>query len=86
MNIGLGVALVVVGGMLGSLVVFAAWGRPSRFVSLAALAGCGMLAGAGALLVQDRASPAEWAVTLVVLGALTPLHAMVVFGRPGTAR
>jgi hypothetical protein len=42
------------------------------------------MVGAGALLVQDGVSGAEWALTLAVLAALGPLHGRLVFGRPGT--
>jgi hypothetical protein len=35
--------------------------------------------------VQDRVSTAEWTLTTVVLGTLTPLHARLVLGRPRPA-
>ena len=80
---GPGIALVVLGSLLGLLVVFGAWRRLPPAAALALMAGCGGLVGSGALLVQDGASGLEWALTLGVLGALTPLHAWLVFGRPG---
>jgi hypothetical protein len=86
MNTGLGIVLIAAGSLLGLLVVFAMWDRWSAAVSQGLLVGCGVLAGAGALLVQGGASTAEWAATLVALGVLTPLHARVVFGRPEAAR
>jgi hypothetical protein len=67
--------------LLSILILFGLWRRLPRSVSLVLLAGCGALVGAGALLVQDRASGAEWAFTLLALAALTPLHASLVFGR-----
>ena len=85
MNVGLGVGLITAGTLLGLLVVFGAWDRlPSR-VSLPLLAACGVAVGSGALLVQDEVSGAEWALTLVALGVLTPLHARLVFGPPRPA-
>jgi hypothetical protein len=65
------------------LVASVGWRRLPPALAFAILAGCGALAGAGALLVQDRASGAEWALTLLVLGVLTPIHARLVFGKPG---
>jgi hypothetical protein len=82
-KVGLGVGLIAAGSLLGLLVVFAAWGRVAAAASLAALVGCGALVGAGALLVQDAASGVEWALTLVALSVLTPVHARLVFGPPG---
>jgi len=42
-----------------------------------------MAIGAGGLLVQEGVGPGDWALTLLVLGALNPLHGRLVFGRPG---
>jgi hypothetical protein len=75
--------LIVAGGLVSVLVLVGLWRRVSEPVALGLLAACGALVGAGALLVQDPVSGAEWAVTLVVLGFLTPVHARLVFGRPG---
>ena len=80
---GAGIALVVSGSLLGVLIVFGAWRRLPPVVAFALLAGCGALMGTGALLVQEGASWFEWALTLGVLGVLTPVHARLVFGRPG---
>jgi hypothetical protein len=62
--------------------VFAFWRRVPFALSLVVLGVCAAAVGAGALLVQDEANAAEWALTLVALGVLTPLHARLVFGRP----
>jgi hypothetical protein len=51
--------------------------------ALALTAACGTAIGAGGLLVQEDVGPASWAVALVVLGVLTPVHARLVFGEPG---
>jgi hypothetical protein len=82
--VGWGIACIVAGALLSALVVVALWRdvRPPVAFGLAVM--CGLLVGVGALLVQDDVSWAEWAVTLVALGALAPLHARLVFGRPGT--
>lgn len=80
---GAGVALIVAGSLVGLLVVFGGWRRLPAPPALALLAGCGVLVGSGALLVQDGASALEWAITLTTLGVLTPVHARLVFGRPG---
>jgi hypothetical protein len=81
--VGWGIALIVGGALLSLLVAFGLWrvvAAPVAFVSAVA---CGGIVGAGALLVQDGVSGAEWAVTLAALGSLAPLHAWLVFGRPG---
>jgi hypothetical protein len=85
-NAGLGAGLIVSGSMLGLLVVFGAWRRLPAALAFGTLVGCGAMVGAGALLVQEDASGADWAVTLVALGVLTPVHARLVFGLPGTRR
>jgi hypothetical protein len=84
--VGPGVALIVGGSLIALGCVFLAWRRLPPAVSLAILAVCGEAVGAGALLVQDRASDAEWAITLVAFGALVPLHARLVFSRPNRPR
>ena len=78
-----GVALIVGGGVLGLFTVFVLWRRLPLPVAFVLLAASGAAIGAGALLVQDRAGPGDWALTLFVLGVLTPLHGRLVFGRPG---
>lgn len=86
MNVGLGVAAIVAGSLLALLISLGAWHRLARAIAFGLLAACGLLVGAGALLVQDRASGVEWAITLVALGVTAPVHARVVFGVPGARR
>jgi hypothetical protein len=83
MNAGAGIALIVAGSLLGLFTLFGVWRRLPAPVSLVLLAASGAVIGAGALLVQEGAGPGDWALTLVVLGSLTPLHGRLVFGRPG---
>lgn len=83
MNAGGGVALLVGGSVLGLFTLFFLWRRLSLPAAFVLLAASGAAIGAGALLVQDGAGPGDWALTLFVLGVLTPLHGRLVFGRPG---
>jgi hypothetical protein len=83
--VGLGIALLVAGALLTMLVYLVLWGRVRPAVAFASIIACGLVLGAGALLVQDGVSGIEWAVTLVVLSALGPLHGRLVFGHPGRA-
>ncbi len=80
---GPGVALIVAGSLLALAATAGLRRGRARVASLGVLAACGLLVGAGALLLQDAASPGEWTLTLVVLGLLTPLHAWLLFRRPG---
>jgi len=84
--VGTGIALIVSGSGFGLLVAFVAWKRLPAAIATALLAGCGALAGSGALLVQAEASGFEWALTLGTLAILSPLHARLLFGRPGPSR
>lgn len=73
---GVGVAALTAFGLLRVV-------PPAAVLALAALAG--LAVGSGALLVQDHAGGADWAVTLSVLGLLSPTHVWLVFrpvGRP----
>jgi hypothetical protein len=83
MNTGVGVALIVAGSVLGLSTLFGLWRRLPGPAALVLLAAAGMAIGAGALLVQEVARPGDWAITLVVLGGLTPVHGRLVFGPPG---
>jgi hypothetical protein len=78
-----GIALIVAGSLLGLLTMFALWRRLPAPAALVLLAAAGMAIGAGALLVQEGAGAEDWALTLLVLGVLTPLHGRLVFGQPG---
>jgi 4-hydroxybenzoate polyprenyltransferase len=80
---GVGVATIAVATVCGLVIVFFLWRRLPPVTALALTAACGTAIGAGGLLVQEDVGPASWAVALVVLGALTPVHARLVFGEPG---
>jgi len=82
---GAGVASIVSGSGLALLVAFGLWRRLPSAVLFVSLATCGALVGVGALLVQDRPGPWDWAIAPVVLGVLTPIHARLVLGRPGAS-
>jgi multisubunit Na+/H+ antiporter MnhG subunit len=84
-NEGAGIGLIVAGGLLAVLTSFGLWRRLPRAVAFGLLSASGAIVGAGALLVQEEASGAEWAITLVTLGVLAPMHARLLFGRPGHA-
>jgi len=82
----LGVAAIVAGSALGVLTVLWLWRRIPASVAVLGAVLAGMLISAGALLVQDAPSAADWVVTMVVLGGLSPLHAKLMFGPPGAAK
>lgn len=86
MNVGLGVGLICGGGGLGLLVAFGPPRRLRSAVTAVLLGIAGVAVGAGALLVQDEVSAAEWTITLIVLGVLTPVHGWLVFGRSQPTR
>lgn len=83
MSRALGVATIAVASACGLVIVFFLWGRLPPVTALALMAACGMAIGAGGLLVQEDVGPASWAVALVVLGVVAPVHARLVFGEPG---
>lgn len=78
-----GVALIAAAVGLGLVLVFVLWKRVSLVPALSALACLGMVAGAGALLVQEGPALADWVATLGGLAVLTPLHCRFAFGPPG---
>jgi 4-hydroxybenzoate polyprenyltransferase len=78
-----GVATIAVASACGLVTVFFLWRRLPPVTALALMAVCGMAIGAGGLLVQEDVGPASWAVALVVLGVVTPVHAHLVFGPSG---
>ena len=82
---GLGIALIVAGSLLGLGVALVAWHRLPSAACLAGVAACAALAGAGGLLVQDPdlVSAGDWVLTLAALAVLAPLHARYALGRPG---
>ncbi len=75
--------MILLGLALGIAAATGLRTRLPRIAVIALLAASGAAIGAGALLVQGRASGAEWALTLAVLGAMTPFQARLVFGRLG---
>lgn len=81
--LGAGVAIIVASSAVGLVVVFFLWHRLPPPPAFALLVVCGMGVAAGGLLVQDDVGPASWAVAVVVLGVLAPVHARLVFGPPG---
>jgi hypothetical protein len=83
MNARAGLALIVLGSLLSLLTVIVLWRRVPGVVALVLSAASGAIVGAGALLVQQDPGSGDWALTLVVLGVLTPVHARLVFGLPG---
>jgi hypothetical protein len=82
-NVGVGIGLIAAGGLLAILTVLGLRRRLPMAAAFGILAASGAIVGAGALLVQDEVAASEWAITLVALGVLTPLHARLLFGRPG---
>lgn len=83
MNVVLGLVLILLGSLLGLLTAFRLWRRVAAPTALGLLAASGAIVGTGALVVQDEVGAGEWALTLVVLGVVTPLHGRLMFGRPG---
>ena len=78
-----GVALIVGSSALGLLTAFGLRTRLPGAVVTGILAAAGAGLGAGALLVQDGPSAADWWATLIGLAVLVPFHARVVLGPLG---
>jgi hypothetical protein len=78
-----GIATIVVGSSLGLFTAFVLWRRVPAFVGVSCAAGAGAMIGAGALLVQEAQTAADWLLTLTVLGGLMPLHARLLLGPAG---
>ena len=78
---------VIVGAVIVLLAVgFVLRERLPRAVGIAIAAAAGAGIGAGALMVQDHASAADWAVLVPVTAFLAPAHVRIVlgpFGRSG---
>ncbi|MGH2589795.1 MAG: hypothetical protein ACRDGW_03240 [Actinomycetota bacterium] len=85
MNEGVGISLIVAGGLLAILTSLLLWRRLPMAAAFGVLAASGAIVGTGALLVQNEVGGADWAITLVALGVLAPMHAWLLFGRPGQA-
>lgn len=91
MSDGAGVAMIV-GGALGVLAVsFLLRRRLPAVVGLVLVGGFSVLVAAGALVVQDHTTTADWVVALTAMAVLTPVHMRVLLGPfgpsagPGTA-
>lgn len=85
MSTGAGVATIVGAGALGLLTVFVLWRRLPAAAASAVIAACGVGVAVGGLLVQHDVGTASWVVAVVALGVAAPVHARLVFGRPGRA-
>ena len=83
MSAALGVLSIVLGAALGLLVGVVGWPRLGAPAAFGLMVVVGLVIGAGALIVQDDVSSAEWIVGVLVLCALSPVHARFLFGRPG---
>jgi hypothetical protein len=82
----LGAVLIVGCSALGLLTAFVLRTRLRAVVVVGLLAAAGAGLGAGALLVQDDPSAADWWATVMGLAVLVPFHAWVVLGRLGASR
>jgi hypothetical protein len=78
-----GVVLIFAGSALGVVTSFALWRRLPASVVVVLAAASGATVGTGALMVQTDATAVDWAVTLAVLGVISPVHSRLLFGRPG---
>lgn len=78
-----GVGLIAAGAAAGLVTAFVLWRRLPAALAIALAAACGAAIGAGALLVQERAGFADWAVALTALAALSVAHDRAVFGPAG---
>ena len=76
-------ALIAGASLVGVLVVFGLWHRLPATAAYVLLTSCGACLGLGGLLVQEDVGTASWWVAPVTLGLLAPLHARLVFGKPG---
>lgn len=83
MALGLGVALILAGAVLGLVAMFVLWDRIPAALALGSMSVCGALVGAGGLLVQDEAGVGSWILALVLLSVLGPIHGRLVMGPPG---
>ncbi|MBI3647155.1 MAG: hypothetical protein HY240_00085 [Actinobacteria bacterium] len=86
MEPGLGIGVIVAATALALTTVLALRSRVPRWTTDLLLAAAGSGEGAGALLVQHGARPAEWALVLFALAVLVPVHARVLFAGEGPLR
>ena len=80
-----GVALIVAGSVGVAVGAFALRRRLPPVLEYVLLAACSVLVGAGALVVQDHVTTADWIVTLVLLAVLGPAHIRFLLGTFGPA-
>lgn len=83
MNQETGVGLIAAGAAAGLVTAFVLWRRLPPALGIALAAACGATIGAGALLVQEQAGSADWAVALAALAAFSVAHDRAVFGPAG---
>ena len=86
MDVSAGILLIATATAVGLVDVFVLWARLPPGVVLTLLSMCGVVLGAGALLVQGNVGAANWITTLVALAVLAPIHCRAVFGPPGRWR
>lgn len=77
---------IAIGAAAVAAALFGPRGPATGMVRTIALAGGGALVGLGAIGLQPGASVAEWALTPLVLGALSVLHARLLFAGDGPGR
>jgi hypothetical protein len=78
-----GVGLMVGASAVGLAVALLLRARLPAWAVASMLSVCGGVVGAGALLVQEEAGAADWAVTVTSLCLLVPLHVRVMLGPLG---
>jgi hypothetical protein len=89
MSDGAGVALIVAGAAVVAVTGFVLRRRLPAPVVVLLVAGASVAIGAGALVVQDHTTMADWVVALGAMAVLGPLHIRVLvgpFGPGGDAR
>lgn len=77
---------VLAAAAAAAVVLIARWARLAAPAAFGGLVVCGACIGVGALLVQEAPGAGDWVIAPVVLGTLTPIHARLLLGRPGTRR
>jgi hypothetical protein len=83
---GAGAAAIAAGFGLGLVVLLVLWRRVPPVAAYGLAAALGMVLGAGALLVQEAPSAADWTATLALMAVLAPVHDRFLAGPPGTGR
>ncbi len=80
-----GVVLIVVGSAGVVLTAFVLRRRLPAALVYVLLAAGSVALGAGALVVQDHVTTADWIVTLALLAAMGPAHVRFLLGAFGSA-